>query len=215
MYSIPQTEQIAIIKKLLGRKGLQFLELLTQAEQERYNTMEHLLATLNNKLKPQYNGIIKSLQFHKVGRQTNDNEEESMSRLRLAAVECNYKEIDWQSKEQFIHELSDNDMLAEIIRELTKAKERTAVTSEQVLIWAKRVEAHRAKSAIRTSLSETKEFDKIRIIKRGTEMQSEKTTNMCQKAHKTELQLLWFQPSTKTMPSPWEEVCGVWQDQPL
>ena len=39
-----------------------------------------------------------------------------MGRLRLGAVECNYKEIDGQWKEQFIHRLNDNDMLAEVIR---------------------------------------------------------------------------------------------------
>ena len=55
----------------------------------------------------------------------------------MAAVECNYKEIDRQLKEQFIHGLNDNDMLTEIIRELTKAEENTAVTSEQVLVWVK------------------------------------------------------------------------------
>ena len=33
-YSMPQVEQIAIIKKWLGRKGLQFLESLTQMEQK-------------------------------------------------------------------------------------------------------------------------------------------------------------------------------------
>ena len=40
-----------------------------------------------------------------------------MGRPRLAAVECNYKEVDKQLKEQFMHGLSDNDMLAEIIGE--------------------------------------------------------------------------------------------------
>ena len=60
-----------------------------------------------------------------------------MGRLRLPAVECNYKEIDRQLNEQFIHGLNDNDMLAEIIRELTTAEESTAVTSEQLLVWEK------------------------------------------------------------------------------
>ena len=55
-----------------------------------------------------------------------------MGRLRLVVVECNYREVDRQFKEQFIHGLNDNDMLAEIFRELTKAKESTAITSEQV-----------------------------------------------------------------------------------
>ena len=47
-------------------------------------------------------------------------------------------------------------MLAELIRELTKADESTAVTSHQVLIWAKRAESQRAQSAIITSLSKTR-----------------------------------------------------------
>ena len=55
-----------------------------------------------------------------------------MGRLRLAAIDCNYKEIDMQLKEQFIHRLNDPDMLAEIIMELTKVKENTEITSEKV-----------------------------------------------------------------------------------
>ena len=81
---------------------------------------------------------MKSLQFHKLGRHMNENAEEWVGRVRLTVVECNYKEIDWQLKEQFIHRLNDNDMLAEIIREITKAEENTPVTSEQVLVWTKK-----------------------------------------------------------------------------
>ena len=44
-----------------------------------------------------------------------------MGRLRTAAIECNYQEIDRQLKEQFIHRLNDQEMLAQIIRELTKS----------------------------------------------------------------------------------------------
>ena len=91
---------------------------------------------LYNKFKPQ-NKTINSLQFHTLGRQMNENTEEWMGRHRLAIIECNYKEIDRKLKEQFIHGLNDNDMLAEIIRELSKAEESTAVTSEQVLILAR------------------------------------------------------------------------------
>ena len=71
--------------------------------------------------------------------------------LRLAVVECNYREVYRQLKEQFIHRLSDNNMLAEIIRELNKSEESVDITSEQVLGWAKRVEAQRAQSAIMDS----------------------------------------------------------------
>ena len=52
--------------------------------------------------------------------------------FRLAAVEFNYKEIDRKLKEQLIYGLNDNDMLAEIIRKLTKTEASTAVTNEQV-----------------------------------------------------------------------------------
>ena len=60
-------------------------------------------------------------------------------------------------------------MLAEIIREVTKAEESTAITSEEVLIWHKRVEAQRAQSTIINSLSKRKEFGKDKDNKRGTE----------------------------------------------
>ena len=49
-------------------------------------------------------------------------------------------------------------MLAEIIRELTKAIEHTLVTSEQLLVLAKRIEAQRGQAAVLNSLSELKRF---------------------------------------------------------
>ena len=84
-------------------------------EQARYNTTEAHFTTLNNKFKPQYNETIKSLQFCNLGRQLNENAEEWMGKPRLAAAVHNYKDIDRELKEQFIHGLSDNDILAEII----------------------------------------------------------------------------------------------------
>ena len=61
--------------------------------------------------------------------------------MRLAAIECNYKEIDRQLKKQFIHGLNDSDILGEITRELTKIQENSEITSENLFCWAKRVEA--------------------------------------------------------------------------
>ena len=108
-----------------------------QTERERCNTMDGLLTTFNNKFKPQFNATIKSLQFFKLSRQAKENAEEWMGRLRLEVVECNYREVDRQLKEQFIDRLNNNDMFTEIIRELTKAKESANITSELVLGWAK------------------------------------------------------------------------------
>ena len=48
-YKLLQTERVAIIGNWLGRKGLQFLETLTEAEQKRCNTTEGLFHTLIRK----------------------------------------------------------------------------------------------------------------------------------------------------------------------
>ena len=68
-YNTPHTEQLAIVKKWLGRKGLQFIESLTHTEKAKCNIIEGLFAMLNNKFKPQFNETIKSLQLHKLSRQ--------------------------------------------------------------------------------------------------------------------------------------------------
>ena len=52
-----------------------------------------------NKFRPQFNEMTKSLQFCKLSKQTGENAGEWMGRLRLAATECSYKEIDRQLKE--------------------------------------------------------------------------------------------------------------------
>ena len=42
MYYTPQTEQLAMVKDWLGRKGLQFIESLTEAEKDICSTLEVL-----------------------------------------------------------------------------------------------------------------------------------------------------------------------------
>ena len=86
-----------------------------------------------------------------------------MGRFQLSAVECNYQEINRQLKEQFIHGLNDMDMLQEIIRELTKVKTDSVITSEDVLALAKGVEEQRAQTVVMNSLTESIEFDKMKI----------------------------------------------------
>ena len=56
-------------------------------------------------------------------------------------------------------------MLGQIIRELTKIHKNTEITSKNMLCWAKGVEAQRALSVIMSSLTEDKEFDKVKITK--------------------------------------------------
>ena len=88
-YNTPQADELALVKKWLGGKGLQYLETLTTAEKETSNTLEGLFETLTNKFKPQYNETIKSLQFRKLYRCYNENVGEWMGRLWVAAVELN------------------------------------------------------------------------------------------------------------------------------
>ena len=58
--------------------------------------------------------MIKSLEFYKLIRHNGENAEEWMGRLLLAAIECNYKVIDSELKEQFNHGLKDTEMLGKI-----------------------------------------------------------------------------------------------------
>ena len=75
-----------------------------------------------------------------------------MGRLHRAAVECNYQEVDRQLKEQFFHGLNDKHMVD---------------ASGGILAWSKRVEAQRAQAAVLNTLSESKQFDKIKISKKA------------------------------------------------
>ena len=83
-----------------------------------------------------------------------------MGRLCIVAAECNYKEIDCQLKEQFMHGLNDKIVLDKVIRELTTKNINEQMTSEDVLIWAKRVEAQRVQAAILIDITESQKFDK-------------------------------------------------------
>ena len=79
---------------------------------------------------------------------------------------CNYQEVDRQLKEQFIHSLNNKHMLEEIIKELTATKNDHHITSGGVLAWAKRVEVQRAQTAVLNMLTESRQFDKVKISKK-------------------------------------------------
>ena len=63
--------------------------------------------------------------------------EEWLWRLRIAAIECNYKEIGRQLKEHFIHGLNDNSIEVKVIKEISKTEENKDVTINEVLQWAR------------------------------------------------------------------------------
>ena len=94
-----------------------------------------------------------------------------MGRLHVAAVECNYQEVDRQLKEQLIHGLNDKYMLEEIIKESTDTKNNNHITSGGIPVWAKRVEAQRAQATVLNTLTESRQFDKIKLKMTRPELQ--------------------------------------------
>ena len=87
--------------------------------------------------------------------------DEWMERLHIAVAECNYRELDRQLVEEFIHRLNDKVMLDKIKRELAAKTNDKHITSEEVLAWAKRTEVQRVQAAILNAITESHQFDKI------------------------------------------------------
>ena len=85
------------------------------------------------------------------------------------AAESNYRELDRQLKEQFIHGLNDKVMLDEIIRELTVKNNNKQVMSEGVLAWTKRIEAQRAQATVLNNITESHQFNKIKVAQKTKE----------------------------------------------
>ena len=101
-----------------------------------------------------------------------------MGRLCMVVAECNYREIDRQLKEQFIHELNDKVMLDEVIRELTAKSNSDQMTSEGILAWAKRVEVQWVQAAIWNDITELHDIDKIKMAQKAKDSQMRQTTCM-------------------------------------
>ena len=71
-YNAQEADKIDMVKNWLGRKGLHYIESLTENEKEACNTLEGLGNTLAAKYKLQYNKTVKSLQFRKLYRLENE-----------------------------------------------------------------------------------------------------------------------------------------------
>ena len=130
---------------------------------------------LATKFKPQYN---KTVMFRQLYRLENESADEWMGRLCVAVAECNYRELNRQLKEQFIHGLNDKCMLDEIIREITAKNKDEQVTSEGVLIWAKYIEAQRVQATILNNITESHQFDKVKVTKKSKEDKVKLTPGM-------------------------------------
>ena len=165
-YNACKQEKITVVKNRLGRKGLHYIESLTEGEKQVCGTLQGLIDTLAEKFRPQYSETITSLPFRKLCRSEGENAEEWMGRLCVVAAECNYKEIDHQLKEQFIHGLNNKTMLDKVIRELTTKNINQQTTSEYMLILAKRVGAQKVHAAILSDITKSQKFYKVKVAKK-------------------------------------------------
>ena len=159
-YNAQEADKITMVKNWLGRKGLHYIETLTENEKEACSTLEGLFNMLAAKFKPQYKETVKSLQFRKIYKLENESADEWMGRLHVAVAECNYKELDRQLKEQFICGLNNKLMLDEIIRELTTKDSDEQVTSDGLLILGKGIEAQRAQAVVLSNIMESHKLTK-------------------------------------------------------
>ena len=105
-----------------------------------------------------------------------------MGRLIIVAAECNYKEIDRQLKEQFIHGLNNKAMLDEVLRELMAKNSSKQTKSENVLLWARRIKAQRAQAAILSNVTEAQNLTQVKLVQKPRNRQEIETT--CQAFHK-------------------------------
>ena len=57
-------------------------------------------------------------------------------------------------------------MLDKVIRELTAKNSSEQTTSEDVLLWARRIEAQRAQAAILSDITKAQKFDKVKVVQK-------------------------------------------------
>ena len=57
-------------------------------------------------------------------------------------------------------------MLDEVIRELTAKNSSEQTTSEDVLLWARRIKALRAQAAILSDITKAQKFDKVKVVQK-------------------------------------------------
>ena len=103
-------------------------------------------------------------------------------------------------------------MLDEVIRELTAKENNEQTSSEDVLVWGKRIEAQRAQAAILNDITESQKFDKVKLAQKPkTKWDMENTPNELQAA----MQVLWWESCTQAVPSLWKNVHWMQENGPL
>ena len=68
-------------------------------------------------------------------------------------------------------------MLDEIIRELTSKNNNEQTISEDLLVWAKRIEVQRAQAAILSDITKSQKCDKVKMVQKPKTRQDIETTH--------------------------------------
>ena len=88
-----------------------------------------------------HNRIMLSLQYCKLKRKSQESGKEWMGKLQTKAADYDYNKHNSKLTEQFIHGLDDEGIISEILREIAAVENVGDATSEQILLWAQRLEA--------------------------------------------------------------------------
>ena len=125
--------------------------------------MKSLFSKLGEMFKPHNNGKILSMQYYNLKRKGQESAQELMGTLWIKDTDYKHKEYNRSLKEQFIYWLDDETIVAERIKQLMALKDTGKMSSEQVLMWAQRVEieTNRVYKGILDNIKDTKE-DQLR-----------------------------------------------------
>ena len=84
------------------------------------------------------------------------------------ASDCEYHDYDQRLKEQNIHGLDNEDMIGEILRELTALEDINEITCNQILVWVQKVKVQRVQKEVLDNIREAKKSDSDEISKNST-----------------------------------------------
>ena len=101
---------------------------------------------------------ILSLQYCKLKKKSHESPQKWMGRLHIKAMDCKYREYDRRLKEQFVNGLDNENIIAEILKEL-RGLERYPWGEQWTNIdVGKRVEAQRVQKELLDNFRDTKKF---------------------------------------------------------
>ena len=114
---------------------------------------------MGDKFRPQHHETILFLQYCKLIKQSKETAKEWMWRLRIKAVQWNYKQNDRCLKEQFINGIKSDAVTCENCKEFTVVKNASEIIGDTVLISVRRVEAQRSRTEMLENLNKNDGLD--------------------------------------------------------